>query len=227
MGISFILGKAITEAVEQMDEQKNVVGYKVKFSDETTVETEVLVLNIGTRATVDFLMGEKIDIDRGILVDEHMRTSVPGIYAAGDCCQGSNLQSGEKQIIGLWANAGMQGNVAGANMAGEQAETDGNILHNITHFLDMDFIGLGDNRITGEVKFYQSPDKRFCIQTILRNNKPVGFNILDNYGISGILKDYLIKILRGQPAVLSAIQRGQLLRYGLTEDFIAQLEEQV
>lgn len=227
MGISFILGKAITEAVEQMDEQKNVVGYKVKFSDETTVETEVLVLNIGTRATVDFLMGEKIDIDRGILVDEHMRTSVPGIYAAGDCCQGSNLQSGEKQIIGLWANAGMQGNVAGANMAGEQAETDGNILHNITHFLDMDFIGLGDNRITGEVKFYQSPDKRFCIQTILRNNKPVGFNILDNYGISGILKDYLIKILRGQPAVLSAIQRGQLLRYGLTEDFIAQLEERV
>ena len=62
------------------------------------------------------------------------------------------------------------------------------------------------------------------MQVIMKNGKPVGFNILDNYGISGILKDYLIKILEGQPAKLSPIQRGQLIRYGMEEEFIDQLE---
>lgn len=36
-------------------------------------------------------------------------------------------------------------------MAGGKAEFDGNFLHNITHFMDMDFIGFGDNRLTGQV----------------------------------------------------------------------------
>ena len=60
-----------------------------------------------------------MEITRGIVVDDHMRTSVPGIYAAGDCCEGNNLESGQKQIIGLWANANHQGETAGINMAGE------------------------------------------------------------------------------------------------------------
>ena len=153
-----------------------------------------------------------------------MRTSAPGIYAAGDCCQGDNLQSGGKQIIGLWANAGVQGRIAGRNMAGVTDETDGNILHNITHFLDMDFIGLGDNRLTGEVRTYRSPEGGFYLQAVYRDGKPVGFNILDNYGVSGIIKAQLIKVLRGQPCRFSPEQRGQLVRYGVPERMIETLE---
>ena len=59
-----------------------------------------------------------MEIGRGIVVDDHMRTSVPGIYAAGDCCEGNNLERGPEQIIGLWANANHQGETAGINMAG-------------------------------------------------------------------------------------------------------------
>ena len=109
-------------------------------------------------------------------------------------------------------------------MAGVGDEADGNILHNITHFLNMDFIGLGDNRLTGQVYVDQSPDKGFYLQTVVRDGKPVGFNILDNYGVSGILKAHLIKVLRGQPNRFSPEQRGQLIRYGLDERFIDHLE---
>lgn len=224
MGINLMFGCEITDVIEKKIESSNIAKYRVEFADKTAMDTELLVMNIGTRATVDFLDRQEIEVDRGIIVDEQMQTTAPDIYAAGDCCQGYNLQTSEKQIIGLWANAGIQGQVAGMNMAGKQEKTDGNILHNITHFLNMDFIGLGDNRITGEEKSYQSRDKRFSMQVIMKNGKPVGFNILDNYGISGILKDYLIKILEGQPAKLSPIQRGQLIRYGMEEEFIDQLE---
>ena len=55
--------------------------------------------------------------------------------------EGNNLESGQNQIIGLWANANHQGETAGINMAGGDMAYKGNILHNITHFMNMDFIG--------------------------------------------------------------------------------------
>lgn len=224
MRIRLSFGQAISGAYEHTDRSGNITGCTVQLADGSEIETELLVLNIGTRAATGILSANEILIDRGIVVDRHMRTSSPDIYAAGDCCQGNNLQSGETQIIGLWANAGLQGRGAGRNMAGVSDETDGNILHNITHFLDMDFIGLGDNRLTGDVRVYQSPDKGFYLRTVLRDGKPAGFNILDNYGISGILKAHLIKILRGQPCRFSPEQRGRLIRCGLEESFIDKLE---
>ena len=227
MGMDIAFGQAITSAREHCDEEGNVTGYTVELGDGSFIETEMLVLNIGTRAATGILNPQEIKIDRGIMVDERMETSAGGIYAAGDCCQGNNLQSGQTQIIGLWANAGVQGRVAGINMAGGQAETDGNILHNITHFLDMDFIGLGDNRITGETYTYVNKEKGFYLQAVLKDGRPVGFNILDNYGISGILKAHLIKILRGEGCRFTPEQRGQLIHYGLEQEFMDYLEAAV
>ncbi len=217
-GMKLIFGRALAGA------EKKERGYEIQFSDGETLNTEMLVLNIGTRAATSLVNPEEIKVDRGIVVNERMETSVPGIYAAGDCCQGNNLQSGQTQIIGLWANAGVQGQVAGHNMAGVDDGTDGNILHNITHFMDMDFIGLGDNRILGETYEYASPDRGFYLQAVLKEGWPVGFNILDNYGISGILKSHLIRILRGEKTKFTEEQRIQLLRYGVEEGFIEKLE---
>lgn len=224
MGIDMAFGQAITSADEHVDENGEITGYTVHLGDGSSIETELLILNIGTRAATGIVNPEEIKIERGIVVDEKMQTSAEGIYAAGDCCQGNNLQSGQTMIIGLWANAGVQGDVAGMNMAGTAAEADGNILHNITHFLDMDFIGLGDNRLTGEIYEYTNKEKGFYLRAVVKDGKPVGFNILDNYGVSGILKAHLIKILRGEPCRFTPVQRGQLKRMGIDEYFIEYLE---
>jgi len=224
LGIELMLGQAITGATEHLDEAGEAAGYTVALANGITVEAELLVLNIGTRAATGMVNPEEIRVDRGIVVDERMQTSAEGIYAAGDCCQGNNLQSGQTQIIGLWANAGIQGRVAGCNMAGVSQEADGNILHNITHFLDMDFIGLGDNRLTGETYTYRNREKNFYLQAVIRDGRPVGFNILDNYGISGILKAHLMKILRGEPCRFTPEQRGMLARLGLEQTFMDYLE---
>lgn len=243
LGIDTAFGQAITEAAEHMaaENYSNIsdglqtpghgksgqTTFTVRLGDGSSIETELLILNIGTRASTGIVDPDEIQVERGIVVDEQMRTSAKGIYAAGDCCQGKNLQSGQSQIIGLWANAGIQGRVAGSNMAGVTARTDGNILHNITHFLDMDFIGLGDNRMTGETYVYQSKDKGFYLQAVLKEGRPVGYNILDNYGVSGILKAHLLKVLRGELCRFTPEQRGLLVRYGLEERFINDLEAEI
>ena len=80
---------------------------------------------------------------RGVTVDSRMRTNFDGIYAAGDCCEAVDIQSGTHRNIGVWANAGRQGTVAGANLAGGDEEFDANVLVNLAHYLDYDFISMG------------------------------------------------------------------------------------
>lgn len=88
--------------IDHMEQEK---GEKTAvLTDGSRIPADIVGLCIGTRAITETVQGE-VEIGRGIVVDDHMRTSVPGIYAAGDCCEGNNLESGQNQIIGLWANA--------------------------------------------------------------------------------------------------------------------------
>lgn len=165
------------------------------MTDGERLEADLVVLCIGTRANIG-LADSGIETDRAILVNERMETSAEGIYAAGDCCAGTNIQSGERQIIGLWANANHQGTAAGINMAGGNARFEGNILHNITHFMDMDFIGFGDNRIQGETLVFGSLKQGLYLKAVCRDGRIAGVNILDSYPVSGMIKNYMLRLFQ-------------------------------
>ena len=185
------------------------------------------MLCIGTRTNVSIVDAGQIKINKGILVDENMATSANGIYAAGDVSEGAELQSKNSMIIGLWANAAHQGITAGANMAGAQASFDGNFMHNITHFMDMDFIGFGDNKLTGHVVTSGDITKGLYVEAVIADGSLVGVNILDNYRISGTVKNYLYRIIEGKNPVLSPIQKGILIKEGLRPSFIEKMEGKV
>lgn len=204
----------------EVREGKNVAV----MTDGAQVPADLVSLCIGTRAATQVVQGE-VEIDRGILIDERMETSAPGVYAAGDCAQGANLESGERQIIGLWANANRQGAAAGANMAGGAARFEGNILHNITHFMDMDFIGFGDNRIQGELLEQGCPDgDGLYVRAVVAGGKVAGANILDSCRISGILKNYMLRLFTGEGGGVPDYQRAMLLQAGLRPEFIDRME---
>ncbi len=196
------------------------------LTDGSRIPADIVGLCIGTRAITETVQDE-VEIGRGIMVDDHMRTSVPEIFAAGDCCEGNNIENGQNQIIGLWANANHQGETAGANMAGQDMAYKGNILHNITHFMNMDFIGFGDNRLTGEVLEYGSLDGELYVRLVLDQKRIVGANILDNYRISGIIKNYMLRLFAGEQFILPDYQRAMLVKAGLSEIFIDELEEKM
>lgn len=197
---------------------------KVEFSDGSSVEADLVALCIGTRAATELAVAAGIQVNRGIVVNEAMETSVPGIYAAGDCCEGNNLQSGQHLIIGLWANAAYQGHTAGSNMAGRPSAFPGNILHNITHFFHMDFIGFGDNRLTGETVTFENREKGLWIEAVLQEGRLVGINILGSYRISGILKNHILAVMQHGSHHIPDLQRGVLRREGLSEAFLCRLE---
>ena len=89
---------------------------------------DAIAVCIGVGMNVEFLRGSGIALNRGILVNRRMETNYKGVYAAGDCCEALDTQSGAHRNIGLWYNAVEQGRVAGANMAGKNCEFGTNVL---------------------------------------------------------------------------------------------------
>ena len=201
-----------------------------RFSDGSLIPADIVCLCIGTRANTELVgntevaQGQNIEIRRGIVVDSRMQTTAPGIYAAGDCCEGMNLQSGETMIIGLWANAASQGETAGRNMAGDLAEYPGTIVHNITHFMDMDFIGLGDIRLPGRTVCFALSRSGAYVQAVVDEGQLRSINILGSYAISGVLKSLLIRRITQPEEELTDAQRGLLIREGFSAGFIRLLE---
>ncbi len=68
--------------------------------------------------SVDFLEGSGVDFGTGIFVDEYLQTGAPDVYAAGDCAELIDVESGEKRINFGWRSAIKHGQLAGENMAG-------------------------------------------------------------------------------------------------------------
>ncbi len=79
---------------------------------------DVLVLAVGVRANTALLKQIGGEVNRGIVVDEQMRTSEKDIYAAGDCAEGWDSSIGQRRVLAILPNAYMQGHTAGVNMAG-------------------------------------------------------------------------------------------------------------
>ena len=218
-GISLCFSRPI-EAIEGAEN-----GLEVCLGGGQRLPCDIALLCIGTRANTQ-LADDGIRVGRGIVVNDRMETSAPGIYAAGDCCEGNNLLTGQTQIIGLWDNAARQGETAGANIAGVQpsASYPGNITHNITHFMDMDFIGLGDIRMHGERRTFPLPGRRGRVDLVVQNGRMVCVNILDQYRISGVLKHFLLKSLTEPGAELRPTALGRLEREQVPHALIDYLE---
>ena len=216
MGIGLKFGCGVSA----MD--RSPAGILSRFSDGSELQSGIVVLCLGVRAAVECLDREEIQIGRAVQVNERMETSVSGVYAAGDCCEARELLTGQWMAVNLWANAGMQGRIAGCNLAGGDEVYQGNLLHNITHALGMDFIGIGDNRAEGRRLTYRAPEG-WRLDLVCREGRPVCVNLLGNEGLSGPLKAVLLKQTKGGPAALSTEESVTLTRAGMPPEIIRTL----
>lgn len=85
----------------------------VALSDGTVYPAQLVIISAGVRANTALAGGAGAEINRGIVVNEKMETSVEDIYACGDCAEYEDIN------YAIWPQALEQGKVAGANAAGE------------------------------------------------------------------------------------------------------------
>lgn len=182
---------------------------------------DTVAVCIGVRPNSVLAREAGIAVNRGVLVDEKMQTSAPGIYAAGDCCEAPEVQSGECRNIGVWMNAKRQGAVAGANLVGGSKENANNILLNLAHYMGRDFVSIGDIRTCGpddDVYEYDSPD--MYIRAVKGDGKIRCINLLSMVERSGIIKHALLRAFGGGLSGLNVRASCLLSEKGIPNDFI-------
>jgi CoA-dependent NAD(P)H sulfur oxidoreductase len=104
------------EKVDEFTGEGRVRG--VKFGDRE-LETDLIIVGVGIKPNVELAAeaGVEIGTTGAILVDRHMKTSIPDVWAAGDCVESNNLVSGRPTWIPLGDTANQMGRVAGTNAA--------------------------------------------------------------------------------------------------------------
>ena len=95
------------------------VGIEIESTQKgETVRCLAVVVASERLPAIGFLSGSGVKIGTGIVVDDYLRTSVPNIYAAGDCAELFDKETRTARINFGWRSAIKQGRLAGENMAG-------------------------------------------------------------------------------------------------------------
>ncbi len=169
-GIEFKLSQSIS----------NLNVNKATLSNGEVQEFDILVLAVGVRPNTQLLQGIA-EVRKGIVVNSKGETTAKNIYAAGDCTESLDISSGDYKIMALLPNAYMQGECAGANMAGGEENFDKAIPMNAIGFFGLHIITAGNysggtytEKNTGYKKLFYG------------NNKLNGFILIGNIEKAGI-----------------------------------------
>lgn len=117
----------------------------VALADGLTIDCDLAVTAVGIVINREILRDTPIAAETAILVDQHCRTSVPNIYAAGDCAAIYDPLFGKHRIIDHWENALTTGAIAGANMAGVEEKYE-HVNHFVSHLFNLSVNVWGERR---------------------------------------------------------------------------------
>jgi NAD(P)H-nitrite reductase large subunit len=116
---------------------------RLRFASGADLAADVVIMATGIKTNLDWLGGADVAINRGIVVDEHLRSNVPNVYAAGDVAEGHDLISGARAVHAIEPTAQEHGRVAGANMAGRDVRYRGSLIINIVEVCHLDVASFG------------------------------------------------------------------------------------
>lgn len=185
----------------QADEEKGVGSVVLK--DNTRVDCDLVIMAIGVRPRLDLVRETGMKLNRGILVDEYLKTSLDDIYAAGDVIETYDLMANVHRPIAILPNAARQGKIAGYNMAGAGKTYRGCLAMNSVELAGIPTISVGltdpsvlaDAERQSGMEIIQECDEKNSVykKIVLEDNKIVGVILIgkiDRSGIyTGLIKD--------------------------------------
>ena len=116
---------------------------RLRFTEGTDLDADTVIMATGIRTNLGWLDGSGIRVNRGVVVDDHLRSSVPTVYAAGDVAEGKDLVTGAADVHAIEPTAMEHGRIAGANMAGRSVAYRGSLLMNIVEVCHLDVASFG------------------------------------------------------------------------------------
>lgn len=190
---------------------KEIVGDErvraVRLEDGTVIDADLVIISTGVRPNSYVARLAGLEVHNGIVVDNHLQTSAPDIYAAGDVAEHLGM------VYGLWSPSQFQGTLAGLNAAGSPSEFLGMPRSNVLKVLGFDMFSIGC--ITPEDASYQVIEGTVNGQYqsfLFRDSHMVGAILLGDTSQSAHVKHTVEQsrdcspILRGDRDIASVLQ---------------------
>ena len=168
-GIKFMFNAQVVEITGG----GHVDGVRLKDS---TIECDIVLLGLGVRPNTALAKSAGIECNRGILVDDFMKTNVDGMYAAGDIVEAPDFITRERKIIAIWSNAEEQGRVAASNMLGIERKYPGSDSVNISNLFDVPLstVGYTASDATPPVEILKTEKDGFVRKVVLKDGIIIG-----------------------------------------------------
>jgi len=187
-GVTVITGQTVQRILGKTDNEDTVCG--VVMTDGKEIPCDLVVVAIGVIPRTELVKETPVKLNRGIVVDRSMRTSIPDVYACGDVAEAHDFLIDRNRLLPLWPLAHLGGRVAGYNMAGKQAEYEGGTVMSSLKYFDLPVIAVGDvnpeDLSDYEVLAELKPEEPVYKKILLKDGAIVGFIFLGDLERAGI-----------------------------------------
>jgi nitrite reductase (NADH) large subunit len=177
MGFSFYLGAK----TQEITGDGQVSGILLEGGE--SLSGGMVIVSAGVRSNMVLAERLALSIDKGIVVDEHLQTSQPDIYAAGDVAEHKGVP------YGIWPAAMEQGKIAGINMAGGNMTYDGTTMANTLKVAGVDLASAGNIDAENEFEAMVKTEGGVYRKIVIKDNHIVGCIMLgETKGFNQITK---------------------------------------
>ncbi len=188
-GVAIVTGQSVQRIVGK-PENDRVVGSVILTNGEQ-VPCDVIIVAIGVVPRTELAIGTEIKLNRGIVVDSHMQTNVPDVYASGDVAEAFDFTLNQNRLLPLWPLAVAEGKVAGANMAGKETQYAGGTNMSSLKYFGIPVVSIGianpKEETSYEILTRHEPEKNMYKKIVLKDNVIVGITLVNDVERAGTL----------------------------------------
>ncbi len=147
------------------------------------IDCQLVGLTAGVGPNVNFLKETELEIQRGIIINRHLETNIPDVYAIGDCAQFSAPAPGRRPLEQVWYTGRMMGEVVAQNIVGNKTLYSPGYWFNSAKFFDIEYQTYGTvlpNLPEGQKSYYwEHTDGKKCLKMVFENDsrKFIGLNV--------------------------------------------------
>ncbi len=162
----------------------------VELESGEVLKADVYVAATGVKPNIDFLKGSGLDADWGVRVDDHLRTNLPDIYAAGDVAETTDRLTGERYVHAIFPNAIEQGQIVAQNLLGYDVVYEGAERMNSLKHLGLPIMAVGEMSGSEELRWRHGDILR---KIFLNEGRIVGFRFAGDISGAGVYRSLMLR----------------------------------